>query len=250
MKRIKKILVITLCFLLSFPAAAANAADYTVVANDSLFKISQLFNTSVDTLKQDNYISSNTINPGQVLYVPSHVYTVKSGDTIYLIATRYKIPVASLRKANNKWDDKIIIGQKLVIPGVQQVKTSDNVISYTSSDVDLLARLIEAEAGGESLQAKIAVGAVVVNRVQRKQWASTITGVINQKIDGYYQFTPVKNGTIRNTASSASVKAAWTALYGADPSNGAIYYFDQTCTNQWLWSKPQTAQIGHLVFVK
>jgi LysM repeat protein len=244
------ILVLTLCFLLSFPAAVASAADYTVTKNNSLYSISKLFNTSINTLRQSNNFDEDSLTPGDVIYVPAHVYKVKSGDTMYKIATKYEIPVSNLKKANSKTGNSIVPGEKLIIPGVKPNKKSDTVISYSSGEVDLLARLIEAEASGESLRAKIAVGAVVVNRVQSGDWASTIKGVINQKFGKYYQFTPVKNGMINNKPSSASKKAAWTALFGSDPSNGAIFYFDQSSKNQWLWSKTQTAQADHMVFVK
>jgi len=249
MNRFKRIVVIALCFLLTIPAVVAKAADYSVTTNDSLFKIGQLFKVSIDTLKLENYLKADTIYPGQILYAPAHLYTIKSGDTLYLIATRYGIPLASLRKSNNKIDDLIMPGQLLILPGMKP-SSSDSVIPYSGSEVDLLARLIEAEAGGESYQAKVACGAVVINRVQSKEWAPTITDVIYQKFGEYYQFTPVKNGMINKPASSLSLQAAWDVLYGRDPSNGAIYYFDDSSTNLWLWSKPQTAHIDSMVFVK
>lgn len=250
MKQYKKIIVITLCFLLLLPAGAASAANYTVNSNDSLSSLSKLFNTSKTALRQSNNFDENSLSPGDVIYVPAHVYKVKSGDSLYQVATKYQIPLSNLQKANIKTGNSIVPGEKLIIPGVKPSKKSDTVISYSSSKADLLARLIEAEASGESLQAKIAVGAVVVNRVQSGDWASTISGVINQKFGAYYQFTPVKNGMIKKTASAASKKAALIAMYGSDPSNGAIFYFDQSSKNNWLWSKPQTAQIDHMVFVK
>jgi spore germination cell wall hydrolase CwlJ-like protein len=96
----------------------------------------------------------------------------------------------------------------------------------------------------------VAVGGTVVNRVQSSEWPNSITDVVYQVINGYYQFTPVKNGQINNTPSDAAVKAAWDALYGKDPSNGAQFYFDDSSTNSWLWSRPITVQLGHMVFVK
>ena len=252
MKRLSKILAITACMLLTLPTTVAKAADYTVVKNDSLYKIGQLFDVSINTIKSDNALNTNTIYPGQVLTVPAKDYTVKSGDTLYKIAKRYGISLSSLRKANNKWDDYIIVGQKLIIPGATKEESTSNsaVVSYTEKEVDLLARLIEAEAGGESYQAKVAVGGVVVNRVQSSDWPSTITGVINQKIGVYYQFTPVQNGMINKAASSDSIKAAKAALDGSDPSNGAIFYYDNSSTNEWIRSKPITATIGALIFCK
>ncbi|MDD3173901.1 MAG: cell wall hydrolase [Herbinix sp.] len=250
MKRFNKIFVITLCFLLSFPAVAASAAVYTVTANDSLSSLSQLFKTSINTLQQSNNFEEDSLSSGDKIFVPAHVYKVKSGDSMYQVATKYRIPVSNLKKANIKTGNSIVPGEKLIIPGVKPYRIADSVISYSSGEVGLLARLIEAEAGGESLQAKIAVGAVVINRVQSGDWASTISGVIYQKFGEYYQFTPVKNGMINNSPSAESKRAAWIAMFGSDPSRGAIFYFDLKSTNQWLWSKTQTAQIDHMVFVK
>lgn len=250
MKQWKRAAIITAAILLSFSSTTAYAADYTVTSNDSLYKVGQLFHIPVDTIKKDNYLGSDTIYPGQVLYVSAEIYTVKSGDSIYLISKRYGISPDALRKANNKWDNLIMPGQKLIIPGVKPADGAGTVIPYTKSEVDLLARLIEAEASGENYEAKVGVGAVVVNRVQSPDWPSTISSVINQVIGSYYQFTPVKNGTISKPASEDSLRAAWAALYGRDPSNGAIFYFDDSSTNQWMWSKTRTAYIDSLVFVK
>jgi spore germination cell wall hydrolase CwlJ-like protein len=250
MKLSKKIFAVTLCLLFLFPAAAANAADYTVKANDSLTSISKLFKTSVKSLKYSNNFEENSLSTGDKIYVPARVYKVKSGDTLFKLAKKYDIPLANLQRANWKTGNSIDPGEKLIIPGVKPSKNYDVVIPYSSKEHGLLARLIEAEAAGESMQAKIAVGAVVVNRVQSGDWASTITGVINQKFGEYHQFTPVKIGTINNTPSADSKRAAWIALFGSDPSNGAIFYFDHSSKNEWLWSKPQTAAIDQMIYAK
>jgi spore germination cell wall hydrolase CwlJ-like protein len=229
---------------------AAYAATYKVASGDSLSVIGKLFNTTVSSLKQTNNLSSDTIYIGQALTVPGDIYAVKSGDSLYLIANRYGIPINYLRKANNEWDNTIYVGQKLVLPGIINGKsTSTGVIPYTASDVDLLARLIRAEAESQPYSAKVAVGAVVVNRVQSSQWPNTISGVIYQRINGYYQFSPTLNGTINKPADQASINAAYDALRGADPTNGAMFYFDDSATNQWLWSKPVAARIDNMVFV-
>lgn len=250
MKLYKKIFIATLCLLLSFPAVTASAAEYTITANDTFYSLSKLFNTNLYSLRSSNYLTENNIVPGDVIFVPAHVHNVKRGQTMYTIASKYEIPLADLLRANYKTGTSIEVGEELIIPGVKPYRIADSVIPYTSGEVDLLAKLIEAEAGGESFEAKIAVGAVVVNRVQSGEWASSIRKVIYQKFGEYYQFTPVKIGTINNTPSAESKRAAWFAMFGSDPSNGAIYYFDTSSKNQWLWSKPQTNQIGKLVFAK
>ncbi len=250
MKLFKGIIVVTLCFLLVSPAATASAASYKVRENDSLYSLSKLFETSVKSLRDSNYISEYNLRPGTKIYVPAHVHKVKSGETLHTIASKYEVPVTNIKRANGKKGDSITPGQKLIIPGEKPHKNSDTVIRYSNTDINMLAKLIEAEASGETMQAKIGVGAVVVNRVQSKEWAPSVSQVIQQKFGPYYQFTPVKIGTINNEPSAASKKAAWIAMFGSDPSNGAIYYFDQSSKNAWLWSKPQTAQLDHMVFVK
>ncbi|KOA20643.1 spore cortex-lytic enzyme precursor [Clostridium homopropionicum DSM 5847] len=252
-----KTLIATLSLSL-FIATPASAATYRVVSNDSLYKIGVLFNTSVSSIKANNNLSSDIIQPGQVLQVPGITYTVKSGDTLFTIAKKYGISLYSLRKANNKWDDLIYPNNILTVPvktsnttstSVGQTSPSKSVIPYSSSDLDLLARLIRAEAEGQPYNAKVAVAAVVVNRVQSSEFPNTISAVIYQRINGYYQFTPVKNGMINNTATAEDRQAALSALYGSDPTNGALFYFDDSATNQWLWSKPLAARIDRMVFV-
>jgi LysM repeat protein len=95
MKRLSKVVVFIACVLLSinFFSGTAKAAIYTVNSNDTLYKISQLYQYSVSTLKTDNNLTTDKIYPGQSLYVPAEIYSVKSGDTLYTIAKKYGIKV-------------------------------------------------------------------------------------------------------------------------------------------------------------
>lgn len=250
----KKIKVLLLSVTMTlFGAYSVKAADYRVVSGDSLYTIGKTFNTSVAALKADNKIYTDTLFPGQILNVPAVQYTVKSGDTLYLISKANNISLYNLRKANNYWSDYIYVGQKIIIPAVNNIYNSNTsihqgVIPYTDSDLDLLARLVQAEAQGVSYTAKVAVAAVVINRVQSSEWANSISGVIYQKINGYYQFTPVVNGWINKPASAEARQAALDALKGYDPTNGAQFYFDDSTTNKWLWSKPVALRVDNMVF--
>lgn len=259
-KRVGILLASILLTLTTF-SANAYAADYTIVPNDSLYQIGTLFNTSVNTLMNDNKLSSSLIYPGQVLKVPAKVYTVRSGDSLYLIAQRFNVSLSDLRKVNNKWDNLIIPGQMLLLPGIKPTDSSTadsiarssskgTVIPYKNSEVDLLARLITAEAVGEPYEAMVGVGAVVINRVKSPDWPNSISAVINHVTGGYHQFTPVQNGYINRPPTDDSLRAAWAALYGADTSKGALFYYDKSSTNQWIRSKPVTARIGAMIFAK
>lgn len=120
------------------------------------------------------------------------------------------------------------------------------VVSYTEDDKMWLARIIEAEAGGEPLEGKIAVGAVIINRVQSSLFPNTITDVIFEKSYGFYQYTPVENKYIYKVKpSKETYEAAERALLGEDPSEGALYFYNPKHTNStWLKSRKTIKDIG------
>lgn len=184
--------------------------------------------------------------------VSAKSYTVESGDSLYFIAKDNGISLASLRKANDKWDDLIYPGQRLSLPDVGRNSNTGSYLkkstSYSQYEIDLLARLITAEADSEPFKAKVGVGAVVLNRVKDLNFPNTIKDVIYAKDDRFYQFTPVENGWIYKPASPDSRKAAIAAMNGYDPTNGALYYFDDSATNKWLWSKPIALRIDKMVY--
>lgn len=116
---------------------------------------------------------------------------------------------------------------------------------YSSSEYLLLARLISAEARGESYEGQVAVGAVVLNRVEHPSFPDTISGVIYQK----GAFSCLYDGQFDKPVSSSAYSAARDALNGVDPSGGAIYYFNPaTATNKWIWSRPAITTIGNHIF--
>ena len=125
--------------------------------------------------------------------------------------------------------------------------SSSSGTSSNSSNVNLLARLIHGEARGEPYTGKVAVGAVVLNRVKSSSFPNTIAGVIYQK----GAFDAVSDGQINLSPDSSALKAAQDAINGWDPSYGAIYYFNpSTATNKWIWSRPLTVTIGKHRFCK
>lgn len=252
MLKFKKLKSLLLAMPLTFLSMqSVQAASYTVAPGDSLYQIGKTFNTSVNTLIQNNNLSSIMIYPGQTLNIPSKSYTVQNGDSLYLISQKFGISLYTLRQLNDKWDNTIYPGQTLYVPSSASISgqsTPSAVISYTASEVDLLARLIKAEAESQPYSAKVAVGAVVVNRVQDSRFPNTITNVIYQVDGGYHQFTPVVNGMINKPATDEDRRAALEAIKGADPTNGALYYFDDSTTNKWLWSKTVALRVDRMVF--
>ena len=115
----------------------------------------------------------------------------------------------------------------------------------TESNINLLARIISAEARGETYTGQVAVGAVVLNRVEHPSFPDTIAGVIYQK----GAFTAINDGQFWEPIASSAYNAARDALNGWDPTGGAIYYYNPKKTsNQWIRSRPVITTIGDHVF--
>lgn len=115
----------------------------------------------------------------------------------------------------------------------------------SSNDEYLLARLISAEARGEPYTGQVAVGAVVLNRVNHPSFPNSISGVIYQSD----AFTCMYDGQFDQPIAESAYRAARDALSGWDPSGGAVYYFNPaTATSKWIWSRPAIVTIGKHIF--
>lgn len=129
--------------------------------------------------------------------------------------------------------------------GMTLSSTSGSSSSLSSSDLNLLARCVYAEARGEPYTGQVAVAAVVLNRVKSASFPNTIAGVIYQP----YAFTAVNDGQINLSPNSTAYKAAQDALNGWDPTYGCLYYYNpSTATSSWIWSRQTVVTIGKHVF--
>ena len=141
----------------------------------------------------------------------------------------------------------------LVADGIAGPRTLEKIglptgeTSSNNNNVNLLARLINGEARGESYTGQVAVGAVVLNRVRSSSFPNTISGVIYQP----GAFTAVSDGQINKPVVQSCINAARDAMNGWDPSGGALYYYNPAiATSSWIWSRPVVARIGNHVFCK
>lgn len=124
---------------------------------------------------------------------------------------------------------------------------SSSTGGYSSSDVYLLARIIGAEARGESYVGQVAVGAVVLNRVRHSSFPDSIAGVVYQS----GAFSAVRDSNWNVPPNDTAKKAARDAINGWDPTGGAIYYYNPAKTsNQWIRTRPVVTTIGRHVFCK
>lgn len=117
----------------------------------------------------------------------------------------------------------------------------------SKGDVYLLARAIHGEARGEPYVGKVAVAAVILNRIRSNQFPDSIPSIIYEP----RAFTAVDDGQINLHPDAESLKAANDALNGWDPTSGSLYYFNpDTATSGWIWTRPQTKKIGKHIFAR
>lgn len=117
--------------------------------------------------------------------------------------------------------------------------------TYSNNDVTVLAKMIHGEARGESYIGKVAVGAVILNRVEDKKFPDSVHSVCFQP----GAFDAVRDGQYYMEPDKESINAAKAALGGWDPTYGALYYWNpDTATSKWIWSRKVITQIGKHVF--
>lgn len=254
------LLIVSAFCIFAFAQLGQAAVSHPVMPGDTLWLISQRYNTSVSALTAANRLSGTTIYPGQVLSIPVGAHTVLNGDTMFLIAQRYGIALPALLEANpNVSPDYIIPGQIIMIPAAGDHNRSVSSAplaaregrNYSQQDIDLFARLVHAEAAGEPHIGQVAVAASVLNRIKSPIYPNTLRGVIYQVAYGYYQYSPVLDGRINLPANRSAYEAVYDALGGWDPSGGATgFYNPRKTSNQWVRRQPVTTVIGNHVFFR
>ena len=254
--RIKPILL-TVCFILGLSLLSVDTITFTKPSN-----ISEQSKSAASTSSTSAAIEKSTSTNTDIPFKEEETLKSPQNDSRLVATSR-----GSDARENEKEIKESKVAEKrsdpaavAVAPAVtaapepkpavteKAVTATAEISKDTSAELDLLARLITAEAQAEPYEAQVAVGAAVLNRVESSDWPNTIYGVIYQNINGYVQFTPVENGWIDKPAQPESIKAAKAALSGVDPTNGAEFYYDDTTTNTWILSKPVSIQIGHMIY--
>ena len=156
-----------------------------------------------------------------------------------------KSAVKSFQKSCGITADGICGKTTLLYLGLSGGSSSNNNTQYSNSDVELLAKVISAEARGESYEGQVAVGAVILNRVKHPSFPDSISGVVYQK----GAFSCVNDSNWYAAVADSSKRAAIDALNGWDPSGGAVYYFNASKTSDsFMHSRQVVKTIGNHKF--
>ena len=144
---------------------------------------------------------------------------------------------------NYQSDSNLVVSGVLDSATTAALGVTDN--TQANSDLYLLAKLIYSEARGEVYTGQVAVGAVVLNRVNDAGFPNTLQGVIYQP----WAFTALHDGQFSLEPNSTAYQAAQDAMNGWDPTYGCLYYYNpRTATSSWIFSRTIAVEIGNHVF--
>jgi N-acetylmuramoyl-L-alanine amidase len=148
------------------------------------------------------------------------------------------------------WKIKLIVliisALILVLVLVWNSIAAPTTTSQSGGDTGLLARVIRAEAEAEPYVGQVAVGAVILNRVQNPKFPKSVAGVVYQP----HAFESVTNGQANRPATSSAQKAAQAAISGWDPSGGALFFFNpaKVGARSYIWTRQIIQKIGKHLF--
>ncbi|HZH61802.1 MAG TPA: cell wall hydrolase [Metabacillus sp.] len=191
---------------------------------------------------------------------PIFAYTVHKGDTMSKIARDNGLTLSELASVNPQVKnlDLIYVGQEIHIDidkksrpavasrGERTSSSTSSKVNISETEIDLLARIVRAEAQSEPFEGKVAVASVVLNRVDSPKFPNSIKDVIYQR----GQFQPVSNGEINKPADKESRRAVYAALSDMRKiaKDSLFFYNPDIATNRWLDSRKTAVVIGQHVF--
>lgn len=231
-------IVLTTAFILS--ASAQNAYAFPGKSNEGLYsRVSELRETLFEKTKDTNVLQLFVAKIKSKL----DERTTRNDNTIVFAV----ITMPQSQNEASNFDDAAAIISQADEPdtGRDSGASRGSGILFAEDDVTLLAKIIYAEARGESFEGQVAVGAVVLNRVESTQFPDTIEEVIYQP----GQFSAVSDRQIELTPDDEAYQAALAAIEGQDPTNGAVFYYNPiTATDNWIKTRDVVKSIGNHKF--
>lgn len=199
---------------------------------------------SNDNIKQECCVDALTTSQTRTVQTKLKQWGYYTGSVDGIFGPKTKEAVKYFQRKNGLTVDGIVGKKTAAAMGISLSGTTTSS-SQSSSDLNLLAKIVYAEARGEPYTGQVAIAAVVLNRVKSASFPNTISGVIYQP----YAFTAVNDGQINLTPNNTAYKAAQDALNGWDPTYGCLFYYNpKTATSSWIWSRKTVVTIGNHVF--
>lgn len=192
-----------------------------------------------NTLSKLGITSSSTSSASQIKNIQSKLKEkgYYSGNIDGILGSKTREAIVAFQNDVGLVADGIAGPKTLAKLGLSSSQSSEQ----GSVDINLLAKVISAEARGEPYVGQVAVGAVILNRIDHPSFPNTLSGVVYQP----GAFTCMTDGQINEQTADSSKRAAQDAINGWDPSGGAIYYYNpEKSTNQWIFSRPVITVIG------
>lgn len=188
-------------------------------------------------------------------FAAANTVTVQPGNTMWTISRTHGVNEQALERANPRVNpNDMLVGTLLDLPGTTpSASVHSAAASLAQQNLYWMEHVIHAEAGGESLDAQIAVGDVIMHRLEAGGYGSTVHDVVFQVIAGHYQFTSVANGYIYSTPSASSLQAAEDVLWhGKDVAPGAMVFYNPSMTpsTSWVRAQPYITTYDNLVFAQ
>jgi N-acetylmuramoyl-L-alanine amidase len=223
------------------------------VACVATFAFIGLHNTTVEAITEYQIVNVDSLAEIGQAYGPI-MYEMKEEDKQYDEEKEY-IPFKPDLFEKQSQETKIE-AQSITEPQSSEVETAAPeaavpAVSITNEEKDLFARLVEAEAKGESYEGKVAVATVVLNRVDSPEFPNTVSEVIHEVVGDAYAFSPVQNGEINKPASDEAIQAVEEALTRQDTLNDSIYFYNpEIATDTWITTREVVKTVGNHVFAK
>ena len=192
------------------PPEGITTNTYVVQKGDTLYSIANKLGTTVSELKKENNLTTNTLQIGEVLRIPTkeiyeeeeNVYIVQKGDTLYSVAMANNTTVDELKKANNLTSNILSTGQLLKIPSALLpestyiVKKGDSLYSIANkynTTVDELKRINNLTSNILSIGQVLKLPSDKVSDVEKEE--NTISYTV-QKGDSLYSIARKYSTTI------------------------------------------------------
>lgn len=170
-------------------------------------------------------------------------YLKGTADGIF--GAKTKAAVIAFQKKNGLTADGIIGTRTAQALGISLSSSTSTSWATSSTDLNLLARVVYGEARGEPYTGQVAVAAVVLNRVRSSSFPNSVAGVVYQS----GAFDCVSDGQINLAPNQSAYNAAKDALNGWDPTYGCLFYYNpRTATSKWMLSRTVKLSIGNHAF--